>query len=359
MSREGRQRGTPRRKPENDNEPASPDSVTAGGWSERKPKIRFETFPGPHGVDEPVRVAMSREAYADLTAHAKEHLDREICGVLLGFFCEDDDGLFLSVEAIVRGEAAKTGTAHVTFTQETWNRIHEVREEKFAKHEIVGWYHTHPGFGVQFSEMDLFIQRHFFSGPRQIAFVTDPLGGDEAICVNTKNGIEHLSRFWVEGRERKCAGLQAREVNADGPTGAEHAKTLQSVEERLGQLIQAMDEQRAAVYRVVLSLGMLLAVGIVSAIGYGIYDRFADSQFPPEQVRFAAVPVQMDGETYLLGVQVVRWALPEKMESKLIESVRAALRAQEAEEERKRLEQEQLEKGQGEEDPRSAPGGSD
>ena len=35
--------------------------------------------------------------------------------------------------------------------------------------KIVGWYHTHPGFGVEFSEMDLFIQQNFFGGPAQIA----------------------------------------------------------------------------------------------------------------------------------------------------------------------------------------------
>ena len=32
--------------------------------------------------------------------------------------------------------------------------------------KIVGWYHTHPGFGVEFSEMDLFIQRIFLPGLR-------------------------------------------------------------------------------------------------------------------------------------------------------------------------------------------------
>ncbi len=36
-------------------------------------------------------------------------------------------------------------------------------EEKHSSLSIVGWYHSHPGFGVEFSDMDMFIQKNFFS----------------------------------------------------------------------------------------------------------------------------------------------------------------------------------------------------
>ena len=39
---------------------------------------------------------------------------------------------------------------------------------------MVGWYHTHPGFGIFLSAYDMFIQRNFFSNPWQIAMVVDP-----------------------------------------------------------------------------------------------------------------------------------------------------------------------------------------
>ena len=56
-------------------------------------------FPGPRGADAPLRIAIEKKAYAELIAHAKESLDREVCGVLAGHLCEDDEGLFVSVEA--------------------------------------------------------------------------------------------------------------------------------------------------------------------------------------------------------------------------------------------------------------------
>ena len=145
-------------KPDDPEKPAAtPADVQTGGWDEHA-KVRVRTFNGPAAVSESLRIAMSKGAYADLIGHAKESLDREICGVLLGDLCEDEYGLFLDVEASLRGGAAKGGGTHVTFTQETWNEIHKAKEERYPKLQIVGWSHSHPGFGVEFSDMDLFIQ---------------------------------------------------------------------------------------------------------------------------------------------------------------------------------------------------------
>src|SRR5712671_3732040 len=77
-------------------------------------------FPGPRGLDLPLRISVDRKAYAELIAHAKESVDREVCGVLAGHLCEDDEGLFVSVEAAIRGTAASEASTHVTFTQATW-----------------------------------------------------------------------------------------------------------------------------------------------------------------------------------------------------------------------------------------------
>src|SRR4051794_1679927 len=170
--------------------------------SSRKPT--FCDFPGPAGAKAPLRVAMTKEAYAQITAHAAGSLDAEICGVLAGTQCEDDTGAFLKVTAAVRGDTAKRGSTHVTFTHETWDVIHKTMEIEHPKLDIVGWYHSHPGFGVEFSEMDIFIQKNFFKAETQVALVVDPLGGQNAMCVDTKEGIKYIDRFWVDGREQKC-----------------------------------------------------------------------------------------------------------------------------------------------------------
>jgi proteasome lid subunit RPN8/RPN11 len=238
--------------------------VSVGAWEERRRVVR-RAFPGPSDADEALRVAFESGAYAELVAHAKESLDKEVCGVLAGEVCQDDRGRFAHVKAVVRGASAREGGSHVTYTQETWNAIHAELEEKHPKLSIVGWYHSHPGFGVEFSEMDEFIQQNFFSGATQIAFVTDPLGGDEAICFNDTGGIRHVERFWVDGRERRCHVP----ANADDDAGDDHGpqaaspEALRNVEAKLGQLVQAFDEQQASYYRFLMTVGIFVACVVV------------------------------------------------------------------------------------------------
>ena len=39
---------------------------------------------------------------------------------------------------------------------------------------VLGWYHTHPAYGVFLSEHDMFIHRNFFAEPHHVAVVIDP-----------------------------------------------------------------------------------------------------------------------------------------------------------------------------------------
>src|SRR4051794_1970989 len=87
-------------------------------------------FPGPRQPKVTLRVAFERSAYAELIAHAKESLEAEVCGVLAGQVCEDGEGVFVHVEAAIRGTAASEGSTHVTFTQATWNGIHATLERQ-------------------------------------------------------------------------------------------------------------------------------------------------------------------------------------------------------------------------------------
>ena len=278
-------------------------------------------FPGPRGARSPLRVAIERAAHADLIAHAKESLDAEICGVLAGSVCEDDEGLFVHVQAVIRGAAATQGSTHVTFTQATWNAIHTALERDHPKLKIVGWYHSHPGFGVEFSEMDLFIQRNFFSGPAQVALVTDPLSGAVALCVNTAQGIEYLPALWVDGREHTCpVPAKAKGSATVNPAAAEPAgdaataRKLQELEARVGQLVLAVDDLRGATHRFLLFAGVVVAVGVLAVAGYGVYLQMMTRVEPPRNIGFMPVPVQIEGKTAILGVSVVKWDLPPEMD---------------------------------------------
>ncbi len=276
-------------------------------------------FPGPRKADTALRVACERRAYADLIAHAKESLDAEVCGVLAGQVCEDDEGVFVLVEAAIRGASASEASTHVTFTQATWTAIHKTLEEQYPKLRMVGWYHTHPGFGVQFSDMDLFIQKNFFSGAAQIALVTDPLSGDVAICVNTPAGARYLPRYWVDGREQparvpatQTAPAQTRPT-ANAPTTANTEAAIQQLEGRIAQLVQALDEHQASYHRFLLFCGFVFCLAVICTAGYFIYTAYTSKLEPPKLNSIVPVPIQIGDKTVLIGMGVVEWKVPDEL----------------------------------------------
>lgn len=294
--------------------------VAVQKWMDEKQPVQRK-FPGPAGQQIQLRVAMEREAFAELVAHARESLQAEVCGVLAGDVCEDGEGLFVDVKVAVRGSAAREGGTHVTFTQETWNTIHETMEKKFPKLQIMGWYHSHPGFGVEFSDMDLFIQQNFFPGKAQFALVTDPLGGDTAICVNTPDGTRYINRFWVDGREHRCrtpgaaqsgdgAGM---ETGAAGPLSAR----MKELEERMGQVIQAADEQRKLFNQVLMTAFFFACICVAGLVCYMIYTSYSSRFEPPRLMSYAPVPVKIGDKTAILGVGVVQWDIPPELEAQL------------------------------------------
>lgn len=159
-------------------------------------KVKIKTQPA---------VVLEAEVARKIRQHARSSMKAEVCGVLLGT-AEDDRTV---VEACVAGINAAQGGAHVTFTQDTWEHIYKIKDQQFPDMKIVGWYHSHPGFGVFLSEHDLFIQENFFSSPQQIAWVYDP-HTDEEGCFG-----------WIGGKIEKLPGIRfgySQNVEAAGPS---------------------------------------------------------------------------------------------------------------------------------------------
>ncbi len=133
------------------------------------------------------------EVVRQIRQHARSSSKTEICGVLIG---QDRDGC-VRVQASITGQNAEEAGAHVTFTQDTWEHIYKIKDRDFPEERIVGWYHSHPGFGVFLSEHDTFIHKNFFSSPGQVAWVFDP-HSDEEGCFGWVGGrIERLTQIAI------------------------------------------------------------------------------------------------------------------------------------------------------------------
>jgi proteasome lid subunit RPN8/RPN11 len=179
---------------------------------------RWPMPPRVLGRRETYQILIRRSVLNDIRAHALNQPDKEVCGVLVGTMFRDAIGPWGFVAANIRGNYAAGRNAQVTFTSETWTDIHRQMEERFPKQRILGWYHSHPGFGIFLSDMDVFIHEHFFSGPGQIAFVDDPKGGDRGLFV-WRRGRPVREEFLVD----EDLGPQLQRVEAQhGETNGNH-----------------------------------------------------------------------------------------------------------------------------------------
>jgi proteasome lid subunit RPN8/RPN11 len=146
------------------------------------------------------RLRIDNEVTRQIRQHARSHMKTEVCGVLIGETRNGAVEIQASIQAL---NAAQAGT-HVTFTQDAWQAIYKVKDEAYPNERIVGWYHSHPGFGVFLSEHDTFIHQNFFSSPDQIAWVYDP-HTDEEGCFG-----------WIDGALHRISSFSLVDNNGDG-----------------------------------------------------------------------------------------------------------------------------------------------
>ncbi|MBI5302636.1 MAG: Mov34/MPN/PAD-1 family protein [Chloroflexi bacterium] len=126
-------------------------------------------------AEAPFPIFLHQRVNVDVTRHARQNRDREVGGVLIGEVCRDQDGhLFVVASHAIKAEFAQESRGQLTFTHNTWLKIHHTLEAQFPGKLIVGWYHTHPGWSIFLSDWDLFIHQNFFKQPWQVALVIDP-----------------------------------------------------------------------------------------------------------------------------------------------------------------------------------------
>ena len=229
-------------------------------------------FPG--GRNEAFRVYFSPEVHGSLWKHASEDTSVEICGVLVGTWHRDEIGPFARVVESIRGEAAQNKFAEVTFTHQTWAKINAEMDSKYAAMRIVGWYHTHPDFGIFLSDRDRFIQEHFFSGPGQIAHVIDPIRRLEGVFIWRDGKPTPADHFWVG--DRILMGPDSSRPEAGG-----HPQST-------GAPPRPVDGPNPSTLRLILSLSVFL-VGYLLATIQGSWERMRATEAEVARNNVAAV----------------------------------------------------------------------
>jgi proteasome lid subunit RPN8/RPN11 len=171
------------------------------------------------------RVTIEGEVLRQIRQHARSNSKTEVCGVLIG----EENGLGLKITARIAGlNAAQAGT-YVTFTQDTWEHIYKIKDKEYPEARIVGWYHSHPGFGVFLSDHDTFIHKNFFSAPLQVAWVYDPHSDEEGCFGWSGERLERLEEIRVKDDK---GGEEAGETGKPEPVGGieDHEEIVEAKE---------------------------------------------------------------------------------------------------------------------------------
>ena len=158
------------------------------------------------------RVTIEGEVLRQIRQHARSNSKTEVCGVLIG----EENGNGLSITARIPGlNAAQAGT-YVTFTQDTWEHIYKIKDKEYPDERIMGWYHSHPGFGVFLSDHDTFIHKNFFSSALQVAWVYDPHSDEEGCFGWSGERLVRVSEIHVKDDK---GGEEAGETGKPEPVG--------------------------------------------------------------------------------------------------------------------------------------------
>jgi proteasome lid subunit RPN8/RPN11 len=172
----------------------------------------------PSQDDLPIYVDM--DVLREIDRHALSNMDAELGGVLLGGQYEDDQGRsFVVISDSLRAEHYENTKGSFKFTHETWSDITRKRDEFPADTQMVGWYHTHPGWGVFLSGMDTFICSHFFNKPLDVALVIDPCRRERAFFQWTATGDTRtrLTRgFYLTGSRFRLPELEIYATQLEG-----------------------------------------------------------------------------------------------------------------------------------------------
>jgi proteasome lid subunit RPN8/RPN11 len=125
---------------------------------------------------------------------------------MVGEVLRDESGSFIKVDDIIEALHAEESGTELTFTHATWNHIHQQMDTVYVGKKIIGWYHTHPNFGIFLSERDRFIHQSFFDLAFQVALVYDPVRREHGIFSWRENKPWRVRQYWVGANEHLWDG---------------------------------------------------------------------------------------------------------------------------------------------------------
>lgn len=147
-------------------------------------------------ANDDVKVYIKQDVYKELEKLSLSDTSKELGSILLGDYSTALGKTSVVISECIEAKYTDASASTLTFTHETWDYVYK-EQKNYPETKIVGWHHTHPGYGIFLSNYDLFIQENFFNLPFQIAYVIDPVQNLRGF-FQWKNGkIEKLRGYYI------------------------------------------------------------------------------------------------------------------------------------------------------------------
>uniref|UniRef100_A0A0K0EEE9 MPN domain-containing protein n=1 Tax=Strongyloides stercoralis TaxID=6248 RepID=A0A0K0EEE9_STRER len=127
----------------------------------------------PSQPDTSESIYLSPLATMKMLKHAKSGIPMEVMGLLLGQFI--DEYTIRITDVFGMPQKASTATVECIDPKYQLQMLEKLKVTK-RNDEVVGWYHSHPGYGCWLSRVDINTQKSFEAlNSRSIAIVIDPI----------------------------------------------------------------------------------------------------------------------------------------------------------------------------------------
>lgn len=158
------------------------------------------------------RIYLRYDLFRAIEEFALKDTSRELAGLLLG---RTAGNYTLVEEAVECGIEAGEGGGR--FTSRVFQYARRIARHRYPELRVLGWFHTHPGSGLELSDEEREVHRAQFPDSGQLLYVEDPVQRDRNFHRNVGGGqVAACSGFRIYGKETfKELTQEATPVRAD------------------------------------------------------------------------------------------------------------------------------------------------
>lgn len=205
-------------------------------------------------------VRIDAEVHKHIEAFALANRNKECAGLLLGSVDSEGSGRIIHISAAVPAENAVGTRASVRIPLEAWEEMLRIRDFDYSDLRILGWFHTHAGWGVFMSDSDVFIHRHFFPHPNMVAYVLDPTTGRDGFFYWHEGKIGLCPSYGLVGNPQELKPRnKSRSKSSKSKPASGNIGLLESI--RVAGIARLIDAKNAIIAALVLGVLYLVFAG--------------------------------------------------------------------------------------------------